>query len=189
MILDQIIVGDTLDFVDQVPDYPATDGWTLKYLLAARFTTPTQASITLTATTYLTTDYRIQEAPATTVTWAPGVYTWSRWVEKSGQRQSLGTGEIELQADPTTLPQGTDLRTQAERALADAQTALANFQATGGRVKRYAIAGREMEFDDAGAIITLVNYWQIQVTREKAAKAVRDGLPDPRRIQVRLTNA
>lgn len=189
MILDLIIAGDTLDFVDQVPDYPATDGWTLKYLLAARFTTPTQASVTLTAITYATTDYRVQAAPATTTAWVPGVYTWTRWVEKVGARQSLGTGEIQVQADPSALPQGTDLRTQAEKALADCQTALANFQATGGRVKRYAIAGREMEFDGASDIIALVNYWQIQVTREHAAKAVRDGLPDPRRIQIRMSNA
>jgi hypothetical protein len=33
VILSTLIVGDTLDFTDQVPLYPATDGWTLKYRL------------------------------------------------------------------------------------------------------------------------------------------------------------
>lgn len=189
MILDQLVVGDTLDFVDQVPDYPASAGWTLKYLLAARFATPTQASITLTASTYQTTDYRVQAAPATTAAWVPGVYTWTRWIEKSGARQSLGSGEIELAPDPALLAQGADLRTEAERALADARAALANFQATGGRVKSYSIAGRSMEFDAAADILKLVNYWQAQVMRENAAKAKRDGLPDPRRIAIRMNNA
>lgn len=189
MILDQLIIGDTLDFVDQVPGYPATDGWTLKYLLAARFATPTQASITLTATTYQTTDYRVQSAPATTAGWKAGTYTWTRWVEKAGARQSLGSGEIEMAPDPATLTQGADLRTTAERALADAQAALANFQATGGRVKSYSIAGRSMEFDAAGDILKLVSYWQAEVMRERAAKAKRAGLPDPRRISIRMSNA
>lgn len=189
MILEQIIVGDTIDFVDQVGAYPATDGWTLKYLLAARFTTPTQASIMLTAATYNGVDYRVQAGPATTAGWSAGVYTWTRWVEKTGARQSLGSGELQMAPDPATLPQGTDLRTTAEAALADAQAALANFQATGGRVKRYAIAGREMEFDDAAGILRLVSYWQGEVMRERAAKAKRDGLPDPRRIQLRMSNA
>lgn len=189
MILDQIIAGDTLDFVDQVPEYPATEGWTLKYLLAARFTTPTQASVTLTGTTYETVDYRVQAAPATTAAWVPGIYTWARWVEKTGARQALGEGEIEVKADPAMLAQGYDSRTQAEIALADCKAALANFNQTGGRIKAYSIAGRSMEFDTSAEIIALVNYWQIQVTRENAAKAVRDGLPDPRRIYLRMDNA
>lgn len=189
MILDQIIAGDTLDFVDAVPGYPATDGWTLKYRLAPRFTSPSQTPIDLIATTYQTTDYRVQAAPATTAAWKAGVYTWARWVEKSGARQSLGTGELQMQADPSQLAAGADLRTDAERALTDAQTALANFQATGGRVKSYAIAGRSMEFDSAGDILKLVTYWQAEVARERAARAKRDGAPDPRRITLRMSNA
>lgn len=188
MILDKIVAGDTLDFVDQDSTYPATDGWTLKYLLAAQFTTPTQASVTLTATTYLTTDYRVQAAPSATAAWVPGIYTWTRWVEKAGARQSLGEGQIEVRANPATLPQGYDSRTQAQVALADCKTALANFNTTGGRMKRYAIAGREMEFDTSAEIITLVKYWENEVSKELAAKAVQDGRPNPRRYYTRLSN-
>jgi hypothetical protein len=189
MILDQIIAGDTLDFVDQVPDYPATDGWTLKYLLAAQFVAPVQASVTLTATTYLTTDYRVQAVPTVTELWAPGVYTWTRWVEKVGARQSLGEGRLEVRANPATLPQGYDGRSVAERALAEAEAALANFQATGGRIKSYSIAGRSMEFDAAGEFLTVISYWRREVMTERASKAKAEGRPDPRRIQIRLTNA
>ena len=58
MILQEIIAGDTLDFSVTVPDYPATDGWTLKYRLTPQFSTPTQAPIVLTdvATSAVTTN-------------------------------------------------------------------------------------------------------------------------------------
>ena len=85
-----LVAGDTLEFSVVVPDYPAADGWTLKYRLTPRFAAPTQAPITLTATTNINgADYDVKSAPAVTVTWAPGIYTWARWVEKSGARQTL----------------------------------------------------------------------------------------------------
>jgi hypothetical protein len=43
------VAGDTLDMQVTVPDYPSTDGWTLKYRLTPRFSTPTQAPIDITA--------------------------------------------------------------------------------------------------------------------------------------------
>lgn len=189
MILQSMVVGDTLDFVDQVPDYPASDGWTLKYVLVPQFATPTQAAITLTATTYLTTDYRIQAAPGLTTTWTKGIYTWARWVEKTGARYSLGEGRIELLTDPTVLAQGFDLRTVAQKAFEDAQAALASFQATSGRVKVYSIAGRSMEFDTSAELVALAKYWENEVSKELAAKAVAAGKPSTRRYFTRLTNA
>lgn len=198
MILQKLVVGDTLDFVDVIASFPATDGWTLKYRLIPEFTTPAQTPITLTASTYQTTDYRVQVSPTTTATWAAGIYTWRRWVEKSGARQSLDTdatldveqdNRIELLPDPTVLAAGYDGRSTAVRALEEAQAALANFSATGGRVKRYAIAGREMEFDQASDILALVKYWENEVSKENAARASQAGKPNPRRYFVRLNNA
>jgi hypothetical protein len=183
---DSIVAGDTLDFLVSVPDYPATDGWTLAYVLVPSFTTPVQAPITITAATYLTTDYRVQVGPTTTVTWSAGAYSWFSYVSKAGARITVDTGLVDIAADPASIAAGFDGRTQAEKALADANTALANFQATGGRVKSYSIAGRSMEFDTAADILVLISYWKAQVTREHAQKAVRDGLPDPRRMYVRV---
>lgn len=187
MILDRITSGDTLDFYDEVPDYPATDGWTLKYNLVPQFSSPAQAIVTLTGTTYNVTDYRVQASP-TTMTIAAGVYTWVRWVEKTGARVSLGEGRLEVRANPATLAQGYDSRTQAQKALEDAKTALATFNATSGKVKAYSIAGRSMEFSEAGELVALVRYWENEVRRELAAKAVQEGKPDPRRYYMRLSN-
>jgi hypothetical protein len=112
---------------------------------------PAQTPITLTATTYQTTDYRIQSDPTTTAAWAAGKYTWVRWVEKVGARQTLDSDaglddeqdkRIELLPDPAAVAAGYDSRSVAVRAYEAAQAALANFSTSGaGRVQSYAIAG------------------------------------------------
>lgn len=180
---DTLIVGDTLDFITSVPSYLATAGYTLTYRLVPRIS-GTPISLTATASG---SDYRITATPATTAGWAAGEYSWSAYVTKSGERHTVDSGLVTLQVDPGAVT-SFDGRSQAQRALADAQTALANFSATGGRVKRYQIAGREMEFDAAGDILKLISYWKGEVQRENAANAKREGLPDPRRIQIRMCN-
>lgn len=181
--------GDSIDFVDQVDSYPASDGWTLKYRLTPQFGSPVQAPITLTATTYQTTGYEVTVAPATTALWKAGRYTWSRWVEKTGYRHAIDSGNVDVQPDPSAIGQGYDPRSQAQKALDDAKTALAGFTASSGRIKRYAIAGREMEFETGGEILSLITFWRIEVAREKAATARREGKPDPRQIQIRCGSA
>src|SRR5712691_12530804 len=105
---DTVVAGDTLDFTVSVPDYPATSGWTLKYRLTPRFAAPTQAAIVLTATAS-GVDYSVQASPATTAAWSPGAYTWARWVEKAGARQTLSeSGQLEVKADPALTAQGFD---------------------------------------------------------------------------------
>lgn len=181
---DILVAGDTLDFVTSVPAYLASAGYTLKYRLVPRLT---GTAILLTASAS-GDDYRVQVAPATTAGWTAGEYSWSAWVEKAGERHVVDTGLSTIEADPSTIA-AFDGRSQAQIAYEDAQTALANFQATGGRIKRYAIAGREMEFDAAGDLVALVKYWQNEVRKENAAKAKSAGQPDPRRYLVRLGNA
>jgi hypothetical protein len=181
---DVLIAGDTLDFVTSVPAYPASAGYTLKYRLIPRFAV-TGTPIIFTAATSGTDDYRVTVAPVVTATWVAGEYTWSAWVEKADERHVVDNGLCTLRPDPS-FATDYDGRSMAQKALDDAKTALATFQATGGRVKSYAIGGRSMEFDSAGDILVLVSYWQIQVTRENQAAAVAKGLPDPRRILVRF---
>lgn len=190
---DTHVAGDTLDETVVIPDYPATDGWTLKYFFVPRFTTPTQAPITLTATPS-GSDYLIQASPSTTAGWVPGVYSWRRRVEKSGAAQTLDkngnggdwSGEFVLEPDPSTLAQGYDGRSQAVKALEDALAALATYHASSGNVKRYAIAGREMEFSDAAQIESLINFWQRKVETEAAQARLAKNQPGAPRLLARL---
>lgn len=182
---DKIVVGDTLDFVTTLPDYPAAT-YTLKYRLIPR-TAGTAIDITCTAGTE-EYDHRCGVAAATTATWTAGEYSWASWVESGAERYSVDSGTVTLLPN-LALATAYDGRSVAEKALDDANAALASFQSSGGRVKRYSIGGREMEFDNAGDILTLVSYWRIEVKRERAATAIAKGMADPRRIYLRASRA
>lgn len=185
-MIDELIAGDTLDFLDSVPEYPPADGWTLKYRLVPRFTTPTQLPITLTATT-AGTDYRVQEAAGVTTDWKPGAYTWARWVEKAGPiRQSLGEGQLEIKSNPATVAQGFDGRSQAAKAVDDLEAAMATFNATSGRVKRYAIGSRQMEFETSDEIKSMLTFWRNKLTVEEANERLARGQPGSPQLLARL---
>ena len=161
----QLVVGDTLKFQTEVPAYPATDGWTLKYRLV-----PIGAgtAIVLQATA-LGSGYEVDATPAVTQAWVPGEYNWFTWVEKVGARVTLKMrGVITLLPDPATVAPGTDLRSQARKALADAKSALARWTPTR---RSYTIAGRSMEFNTTAEIVRLIHYWESELRKEET----RDG--------------
>jgi uncharacterized protein involved in type VI secretion and phage assembly len=185
-MVDSLIAGDTLDFTDVVADYPATAAWVLKYRLVPRFTTPVQAPVEITATTVNTTDYRVQATPTATAAWTPGTYNWFRWVEKAGERQSLGSGSLTVQVNPATVAQGADIRSQAERAIDDLRTAYAAFD---GTRSEFSIAGRSIKFATRAEIVRQLSYWSVQLKRERRASAMAAGLPDPSILYVRSGRA
>jgi hypothetical protein len=181
----KLIVGDSLDFTTEVADYPATDGWTLKYRLVPRFSSPVQAPVTLTATTYQTTGYRVEVGPTTSATWAPGMYSWASWVEKTGSRVTLEQGqEVTIAPDPGAMAQGVDVRSSAEQALA-AVTALLLGKATSGQ-ESYTINGRSLKSYPMADLLALQTQLQTDVTRERRAAAIAAGRPNPSRFGVRL---
>jgi hypothetical protein len=182
---EQITAGFTLDFVTATPDYPASAGWTLKHRLMPHTVGITPIDLSATATG---DDHRTTATAATTATWTAGIYAWVSWAEKGTEKQPVDAGEITVKANPLTAT-SYDTRSTAQKALADAEAALANFQATGGRVKSYSIGGRSMEFDDAAGLLRLVSYWKKEVARELAAAADAKGQPSTRRIYLRATNA
>ena len=175
---DVLVAGDGLSFTTTVTDYPASEGWTLCYRLVPRFTSPTQAPIQLTAVTFEVDDYEIEVVPGTTATWAAGQYGWASWVEKTGQRVTLESGELKVQPDPAQTTAGTDYRSDAQVALADAQAALKAWKPT---TKRYKINGREMEFNSVAEILQLISYWERQIAKELNASRMAAGLPNSRK--------
>ena len=185
-MIEELIAGDTLDFLDSVPEYPPADGWTLKYRLVPRFTSPVQAPIDITASTS-GSDYRVQAAASVTAAWSPGAYTWARWVEKAGPiRQSLGEGQIQIKPDPSAAVQGYDGRSQARKAVEDLEAAMAVFQATSGRVKSYSIGSRQMEFESSDEIKSLLSYWRGKLANEEATERLDRGQPGMPRLLARL---
>lgn len=183
MIRDQITAGDTLDFLDTVAGYPAGTGWTLKYRLVPRFTTPTQTPVELTGADE-GTDYRVQAGPAVTALWVPGVYTFARWLEKTGARLSLGTGEVEILADPATAVAGYDQRTHPRKAL-EAIEAVLEGRASLDQ-EEYTINGRSLKRTPVVELYKMRERYRAEVATEDAAAALAVGAGVGRRFRVRF---
>lgn len=182
--LTKLIAGDSLDFQTSVADYPASDGWTLKYRLVPRFTTPAQAAVTITAATYEVDGYRVELGPSDTA-WEPGAYSWASWVEKTGSRVTLEQGgELTVTPNPATAAAGTDVRSSAEQALA-AVRALILGKATTGQAE-YTINGRSLKSYPMADLLALQSSLQAEVARERRSAALAAGQADPARFGVRF---
>ena len=182
--ISRLIAGDSIDFNTVLASYPASDGWTLKYRLVPLFSTPAQTPITLTASPYQTDDYRTQASPSETDGWAPGAYSWSSWVEQSGQRITIEQGQsLTIAPDPKTSLQGVDTRSDNAIALADAELALRQWNPTR---KSFRIGEREVEFNSMAEIVQKINFLRNEVAREQALQAGVAYTGRRRRLLVRL---
>lgn len=183
MNIEEIVAGDTLDFSVSVADYPATDGWTLKYRLTPQFTSPVQAAVTLTAVAD-GADYDVQASPATTALWAAGFYTWARWVEKVGARQTLDEGgQLEVKADPSATVQGFDSRSHA-RIVLDAIEAVIQGRATKDQ-QEYTIGSRSLKLTALKDLEYLRDKYRNEVRAEENEERIDAGLKG-RRFLARL---
>lgn len=181
---DRLVAGDSLNFTTSVPDYTPADGWTLVYRLVPRSGSGA-IQLTSAADPDDSTLHRIQAAAATTAGWAAGTYSWASWVEQGAERHSLSTGVCTILADPATATANLDLRSDAQRALDDARAAFYAMAAQ-PHVRRYRIAGREMEFRDTADLAALIDKLEREVAAEDRRERAAKGYADRRRYQVRI---
>ena len=183
-----LYAGDSIDEEVEIVDptgteYTGDDGWAAKYVFIPRDSgAGTKFEIGCSWTGYA---YRYQVTSATSGQWQPADYTWHLVVTKTGLQVTAATGTAKVLDNPLTASV-FDGRSVAEKAYDDARTALASFQASGGRVKSYSIAGRSMEFESAADLVKLVRFWQGEVERERAAERLSQGLDTGRTIRVRF---
>lgn len=182
-----IVAGDTLDFTTTLPDYSSDDGYSLVYYFTPR-ASGTPFSLT-SATTADPHQFRITAGASSTALWTAGEWGWSSFAEVSGARYSVDSGQVTIKPNPATMLAGTDTRSQAEKAVADLKAAYASFSASQGHIAEYEIAGRRMKFGSAAEIVERMSFWQGELNRENAEKAVALGLADPRRIYLRAVRA
>ena len=174
-----------------MPEYPPSDGWTLKYRLVPRFTAPAQAPIDITATTS-GSDYRVQAAAGITTDWKAGYYTWSRWVEKAGPiRQSLGSGQLRVLENPATAAAGYDGRSHEQKVLDALKAAMEGraLTATQRELVAYTIGSRSQTFDsedDRAELVVQISKYEWLVANEDAREKIAAGQPNPRNVGIRF---
>jgi len=182
MLQQELVAGTTLNFPTTVPGYPASEGWVLKYHLRPR---SGSGSIDLTAIAE-GDDYRVQETATNTASWTPGTYGWESRVTLGAEVFTVAYGDIVIRANVASVTGSFDNRSQAERALDDAKAAFADFNTSGGAKKRYRIGDREVEYSDRAQIVQAINFWSLEVQRERRCKALAQGRPDPGKVYVRI---
>lgn len=96
-----------------------------------------------------------------------GTYWYAAQLTATGKRITIAEGELTVEPDLAAAVAGYTQQTQAEKALAAAEAALATFQASGGRVQAYTIGSRHMQFQNDAAILEIVKYWRTRVVAEK----------------------
>lgn len=115
-----------------------------------------------------------------------GEFSWQAVVSTVDKRITVGSGQITVLPNLASAAMGFNGKTLAEKALADAEAALANYRANGGKIKSYTIGMRAMTFADSSQILQEINYWKTKVSHEKAQQRVKNGLGNPRNLQVRF---
>ena len=116
----------------------------------------------------------------------PGHYTFAAYVKATGIRVTAATGNFTITPDITLGSTGFDSRSLAERALADAELALANLTSSGKRMREYSIGSRSAKYYTAAELIAAISYWKILVRNEQHAKSIANGLGNPSNLQVRF---
>lgn len=184
-ILPSIVSGDTAIWCDNPVDTgvgaPKTsDANVLTYLIAGD-----GEKITLTAEPN-GNGWRTTLGKADSAKLTPGIWWWQAVITGNDERFTVGRGEITVVASLEDMALGYDGRSLAEKALADAEEALACYAASKGAVKSYTIGSRTMTFNSPADIIQLISFWRMRVGNERAKQQIAQGLGNPRRLSVRF---
>lgn len=130
-------------------------------------------------------DYIVSIPAATSATYAPGVYAWQAFIERTAdsERVTVGYGVWTVAAD-TAADQTTDQRSFARRAL-DAVEAVLEKRATTDQ-EEYSIAGRSLKHTPLPDLIVLRDKLKAEVRAEELAEQIKKGIAPANVIRVRL---
>lgn len=177
-----LVIGETLNYTATVADYPATDGWGLRLLLNPR----AGGAVTTVNSAADGDAHLLQVSSTTTAALVAGDYAWEIWAIKDAEQYRLDAGQIKIVQGLIGAAAGTDNRTQAQKALDDAKTALAAWSPT---AQSYSIGGRSMTFRAFADVEACVRFWQAEVINEQEAERRAAGLPSRRKVHVRMVRA
>ena len=176
--------GDTITWDEIVSDYPATDGWTLVFVLIKYG----QSLIKIEATAD-GNDYAVSVLPAASRLWFPGNYSWMAYVKKEAggeitEKYTLQSGQVTILPDITQATSATDTRSHAKKIL-DAIESLLEGKA-GSDVSSYSIGGRSITKMSPDELIKWRSFYKTEYERELEAEGIARGEDSPRRIGVRF---
>ncbi len=176
---DTFTAGDTISWKITLTDYPADDGWVLKYRFinaAGKF------DITATADG---ADHLVSVAAATSAGYAAGTYSYQAYVEKGTNRHTVDTGSAIVKPNLAAQSAGYDNRSIARKTLEAIEAAMV---AHGSKawMQEYSIAGRTMKFRSVAEFMAFRSKMQQEVRAEEAAERIARGESAGNKLFVRF---
>ena len=144
--------GDSASWVASFADYPASQGWDLRYSLT------NGSNVFSVATKALGDDYEVVIGSSLSSTFSPGQYSLIGYVMKDDERYIVSTSDLEVMPDVTVK---ADRRSQAERTL----------QAINDLLEGKADDDQQM-IQYAGRTLSRYTFEQLEAIRSRLARTV-----------------
>lgn len=160
----QLRAGDTVRWRRELSDYPADDGWILKYKLVG----PTTAySVTAEADG---SAYAITIPATDSAAYVAGSYRAQEYVEKGGERYTLSAVNLQVLPDLTTASSG--YRTHARKMLDAIEAWLERKAPTAAAVE---IAGRKLQNYPLADLLALRDKYRAEIRAEQSGGSAVGG--------------
>lgn len=174
--------GDTLIFEIANSDYPASEGWTLYYVLVK-----SDEQITFNSTQDGDV-HSIDIASTITSGWEAGEYSWIAYVENDdGDRHTVRRGVIIILPDLSQETTGYDARSTAKIIL-DAIRATISGKATSAQLSRK-VGDRELRYMTPSSLAEWELVYEEKVEDEEMEQALANGEKIKNKILVRFIDA
>lgn len=112
----------------------------------------------------------------------PGLYTFAAYHTATGVRVTRELGNLTITPNLATQAAGYDGRSDAEKALAACEAAIA----TGASMVRYQVGDRVIQKSGTAEIMQAISYWRAIVAKEQGTALIAAGMGNPRRLLVKF---
>lgn len=187
-IFSSLTVGDSASWLDDpilLPDgrTAASSTWVLTYALRG------PGSVDITAQPN-GNGFKSKLSVVDSATLSPGLYAWGAYITTgsadAAEKISIGLGQITFNRSLADTSAPFEARSLAQMALAQCEAAMATFNRSGGKIKRYDIAGRSMEFQTIADLMNLHSFWKTKVLSEGSAASIAAGGGNHRNLYARF---
>jgi hypothetical protein len=176
----EIIAGETLNWTKSLPDYPAAEGWTLKYYFRGA-----GAGFDVTATAD-GDDFSVTVSATTTAAMTAGAYYWQAEISLSSEKHIVDSGQATVKPALAAVASNVvfDGRSRVKKTL-DAIDAMLDGKATLDQ-QEYMIGNRSLKRIPIPDLIALRTHYAQMVSRERRAEKLSQGAPFLKSVHVRF---
>ncbi len=158
----QVAAGDTILWTKVLPEYPASEGWVLKYALRG----PAVVDVTATPDG----DDHLVSTSGVTVA---GTYFVQGYVEKDSERHTVFSGQIKATPNLVTAGENYDGRSHAQKVI-DAVEAVIEGRASKAQLEMW-VDGEKLAYATHADLMTFRNKYRHELASENRKSQRKNG--------------